>query len=304
MKKKTTTEFINDAISVHGDKYDYSLVEYLGSRNKVNIVCRIHGSWYQEAASHLMGYGCRRCRDDKRSLSTKEFIKRSVDIHGDTYSYELTKYVSYFKPVIIICKEHGQFRQRPHGHLAGKGCSMCQRYDTVSFIRSATVVHDNKYDYSLVDYQGYDSLISVICPIHGIFTQRANSHLSATGCPTCSSSRGEILVRKLLSNLEIEFIQQHKFDDCKNKNPLPFDFYLPKLNTCIEYQGRHHYYSTKWNSKMSDIEADQLLEYVRVNDNIKRNYCQSKQITLIEIPYSMNNSQIEDLIITIGEIKS
>jgi Zn finger protein HypA/HybF involved in hydrogenase expression len=303
MKMKTTDEFIADAVSVHGDTYDYSSVVYSGSRNKVTIICKNHGSWDQEAASHLMGHGCKKCRDSRLSMTTEEFIERSVRIHGSKYSYEDVQYVTHKIPVTIHCEKHGKFKQNPHAHLQGKGCLQCQSYDTISYIKLASIKHEHKYDYSKVEYNGFNSMISIICPNHGEFTQRANSHLTGNGCPSCNSSKGEKMIRQILTDIGVEFNQQYKFKNCKNKNSLPFDFYLPTINTCIEYQGIHHYQPIRWNSKLSSFEATMLYDNVKHNDTIKRNFCSVNDIRLLEITYEMKIEQIKTLITNLVNTK-
>ena len=272
MRMKTTQEFIEDSIAVHGDRYDYSCVEYKGSRNKVRIICKIHGEWEQEAASHLMGYGCKRCRDDKKRMTTDEFISKSIEVHGNRYSYDRTQYITANEKVIITCKSHGDFLQIPSGHLSGKGCKSCQSYDNETFIQKARLTHGKKYDYSFVDYGGYNSMILIKCPKHGDFSQRANSHLSGCGCPGCSSSNGESLIEKILISNSVKFKRQYKFKECKNKRYLPFDFYLPDDNLVIEYQGIQHYRPVKWDSAWTTEKMTRIFENTINNDSIKRKF--------------------------------
>lgn len=51
--KKTTNEFINDAIKIHGDRYDYSLVKYSNTKSKIVIICPKHGKFKQSVNNHL-----------------------------------------------------------------------------------------------------------------------------------------------------------------------------------------------------------------------------------------------------------
>lgn len=125
MSNKTTQEeFISKAREVHGDKYDYSKVEYKGNKNKVCIICPEHGEFWQLPSSHLKGAGCPNCSGNKK-YTTKEFIEKARKIHGDKYDYSKVEYVNSETKVCIICPEHGEFWQKPARHLMGQGCPNC-----------------------------------------------------------------------------------------------------------------------------------------------------------------------------------
>ena len=122
--KSNSSDFINKSKKIHGDKYDYSLVEYINNETKVSIICSIHGEFIQSPNSHLAGKGCPKCGGTKK-LSTDEFIKMSKKIHGDKYDYSLVEYVNHLTKIKIICKKHGVFKQTPNSHLSEKGCPIC-----------------------------------------------------------------------------------------------------------------------------------------------------------------------------------
>jgi len=129
MLRSTTPEFIKNANVVHGDKYDYSKVEYVEALSKVIIVCSEHGEFKQTPGSHLSGNGCPKCggisSGDKQRTTMPEFIKNANVVHGDKYDYSKAKYVNNQTKVIIVCSEHGEFKQTPNGHLSGRGCHKC-----------------------------------------------------------------------------------------------------------------------------------------------------------------------------------
>jgi protein-arginine kinase activator protein McsA len=125
-KRKTTEQFIKKAIEVHGDKYDYSKVEYINANTKVCIICPIHGEFWQESRNHLQGQGCPDCGGTKKKILTNEqFIKEAQKVHGDKYDYSNVEYVNRKTKVCIICPIHGEFWQTPNNHLHGKGCPKC-----------------------------------------------------------------------------------------------------------------------------------------------------------------------------------
>ena len=125
----TTQEFIERAKQVHGNRYDYSKVNYIDTTHKVCIICPIHGEFWQKPNHHLNGQGCKQCyieeEKKKKSLTTKEFIERAKQIHGDKYDYSKVEYVNGETPVIIICPKHGEFLQQPRKHLIGHNCPIC-----------------------------------------------------------------------------------------------------------------------------------------------------------------------------------
>lgn len=130
-QRKSVKQFVADAKSVHGEIYDYSqIAEYKNRRTRLPIICRTHGVFMQSANDHLQGHGCPKCADEvnaeKRSMGTAEFIRRAKAIHGDRYDYSEVDYKSNNAYVVIICPQHGRFRQIAGSHLQGKGCSKCK----------------------------------------------------------------------------------------------------------------------------------------------------------------------------------
>ena len=196
--KLTTREFIDKARSIHGDFYDYSLVEYIGSKSKVTITCPIHGEFEQLPNSHLRGYGCKQCGSNSRvkirTSNTEEFIQKAKKIHGNKYDYTKTNYANSKVKVTIVCSIHGDFYQIPNTHLSGRGCPNCkgdnlsqrQIYTTDKFIDKAKNIHGDNYDYSKVEYIDSITKVTITCPVHGEFQQIPSSHLIGHGCPECA----------------------------------------------------------------------------------------------------------------------
>ena len=154
-------------------------------------------------------------------------------------------------------------------------------------------IHNNKYKYQKFLYKKNTDKIKIICPNHGEFEQTINSHYFGAGCPKCKNSKGELEIQKILQEKNINYIQQHKFDNCKFKNKLIFDFYLPEYNICIEYDGEQHYKSVAfWG-------GDKKLKLTQERDKIKTEYCIDNNIQLIRIRYDENikeKLQLIDLI--------
>lgn len=146
-KNLTNEEVINRFREIHGDKYNYSKVEYKDNKTKICIVCPIHGEFWQTPSKHLIGRGCPKCGNIKknqgRKISFDEFVNRSKDIHGDKYEYVNTTLNSLHDKVDIICEKHGIFTQNAYDHLNGHGCPACgynisnAENEIASFIKEA-----------------------------------------------------------------------------------------------------------------------------------------------------------------------
>ncbi len=199
-----TQEFIEKAKLIHGDKYDYSKVEYVNTCTKVIIVCKEHGDFSQTPSNHLMGKGCIKCSYKNASLrnlsTTTEFVKKSQIKHSNKYDYSKVEYVDNKTKVIITCKEHGDFEQKPAEHLSGCGCQTCgkinshlaQTDDKNTFIEKAREIHGDEYDYSNVEYVNCKTKIIITCKEHGDFEQMPISHISnKSGCKKCGIKKSQ-----------------------------------------------------------------------------------------------------------------
>lgn len=123
---KNTSTIIDEFKKVHGNNYDYSNVNYINSRIKINIICKIHGVFYQNSNKHLSGQGCSKCYGNKKH-SRLSFIKKAKEVHGDKYDYSRVNYISIQKKVTIVCSKHGSFSQTPLIHFNGSGCPGCAK---------------------------------------------------------------------------------------------------------------------------------------------------------------------------------
>ena len=289
----TLDEFISRAIDVHGNKYDYSLVSLDNLQSKVCIICPVHGKFTQFAFSHInKNRGCRKCFSETKVINIDEFITRASKMHNNKYDYSLVKYKTLNDKINITCPIHGVFIQSATKHIGGNGCTKCNSRPPVTteiFINKAKEIHGDLYSYDKTVYMpGKQPSVIITCKVHGDFKQNVNKHIGdKNGCPKCRSSHGEILISKILDSLNIKYESQKRFSDCRHKKPLPFDFYLPDYNTCIEYQGEQHYRTSAiWGFTQERLEMQQY------RDSIKREYCIKNSITLIEIKYTRNYDYI------------
>lgn len=191
MEDIKTHNFIARSKLKHGEKYDYSKTIYNGSKYNVTIICPKHGEFEQLASNHSRGMGCSEC--GKKRIDTETFIKKANIVHQNKYDYSNTKYVDPDEKVKILCPKHGEFEQKARYHLDGNGCSDCSKkilkMDTKSYITNAKLIHGEKYKYTNTKYNGSHKDVTITCPKHGDFQTRASSHLSGSGCSSCTKTK-------------------------------------------------------------------------------------------------------------------
>lgn len=290
-KKLTTEEFIQKSKEIHGNKYDYSLVDYKNCNKRVNIICPIHGIFKQIPSSHLNGNGCSKCFFDINSINKTYTLNKIIDdskeIHGDKYDYSLVKYNGIDKKIRIICPIHGEFEQTPTKHINGQGCPKCagKNKTTEEFIQQCKNIHGDKYNYSLTNYINNTQKVKIICKKHGIFEQTPANHTHIKlqqGCPYCYDSKGESKIKNILNKNNIKYETQKTFEGCVYKRKLKFDFYLLEYNVCLEYDGEQH--TTMYRFEKND----EKLQIRILRDNIKTGFCLKNNIKLIRINYNEN----------------
>ena len=295
-RKLNIDEFIKRSKEIHGNKYDYSKVEYNCMNDKVCIICPEHGEFWQQAESHLHGYGCQKCATEKthklQTKTLKEFVEQAKLIHGDTYDYSKVKYINALTKVCIICHKHGEFWQTPSSHLNSHGCQKCllerlsntTRMTKDEFVKKAKEIHGDKYDYSKVVYKNCDTPVCIICPEHGEFWQKPYYHIHKSGCPHCKESKLEKDICKLLTNNNINFNRQKR----KWLGRQSLDFYLPDYNIAIECQVRQHFMPVNY------FGGVKMFEYRKSLDSFKKELCDKNGVNIL---YFSNKKWNEDIIV-------
>ena len=301
-RQRQNIDFVNDAIKVHGDKYDYSKSIYTKAQENVIIICKKHGEFEQRACHHLNGHGCHKCGIEQsannRNNDNLIFIEKAKKIHGEVYDYSIVEYKKAHEKVKILCKKHGEFEQIPSDHFSGHGCHKCGieqnanncRSNNTEFIEKAKSIHNNKYDYSKIDYVNSDTKIIIICQEHGDFEQRPYDHLSGKGCSKCSNNFSKAQIRWL------EFIglkDKIKIQHAENSNEYQIpttkckaDGYCKETNTIYEFHGDY------WHGNPNIYHGSQF------NKTTKRTFGELYQSTI------SREQQIKDMgfnLITIWE---
>lgn len=201
-KHDTTDSFITKAQKKHGDRYDYSRVDYVKQDIPVVIGCPTHGFLKQRPNNHL-NRGCPKCGKAKQGgpkatrviNAGKRFIAKAQKTHGDLYDYSKSIYTGSDRHLEIICPVHGSFKQTPDNHYQS-GCPACgiekshdaKRKSTEEFTELARKIHGDVYDYSQTEYIGNAHNVTIICRDHGPFQQKAANHAPiGHGCQKCAN---------------------------------------------------------------------------------------------------------------------
>lgn len=271
------------------------LSQYNGSNNQIIVRCKIHDYRYPTTPHRLNVSGCIKCYQatigDRNRKTTEQFIKDAIKVHGDKYDYSKVEYKGNKIKVTIICPIHGEFDQTPNKHLGGQGCDKCadarngfnKRLSQDEFIKRCKKIHFNKYDYSKVEYTGYDNNITIICPYHGEYTQSAYVHLVGCGCSKCNSSHLEKTVKDLLKGETI--VEYYKFPKLGKQN---LDIYLPEHNIAIECQGGQHIFPVGY------FGGDKGFKKILERDWRKNKICEENGIKLLYVfPLKFKKKLIE-----------
>lgn len=301
-KKNFNYELANQ---IHNNKYDYSKVVYIGAKDKVEIICPKHGSFWQTPDDHIRkGYGCPKCANENKGKNNKgfkinkgqtitkeEFLEKAKELYEDKYEYpELKEEFSYRRKIKIICSKHGEFFETPYSFLLNqKDCIKCKKeknvHGTESFIQKGKEVHGDKYDYSKVNYIDSITPVCIVCPKHGEFWQKPNLHISShCGCPKCHQSHGEEEISKYFKSKNIVVEEQKTLENPYNKSGYMFaDFYLKYKDQeyIIEFNGRQHYEYCS----LFHINGIEDFYKQQTRDRYLRKLCKEKDIILIEISY-------------------
>lgn len=295
-QSKATKEFIEKSKPIHanlfGSLYKYRCTKYNDIYEDVDIECIIHGIFKVTPMGHYLGKGCPKCLRATYTSTAKSLENVIADfkaVHDDDYIYDRVDYINSTTPVLIGCRDHGYFPQTPKNHLNGIGCPICTKLKKHNeFIEKAREKHGDKYGYGLANYVNWKTKIIITCGDH-TFEQTPDSHLKGQGCPKCNTSKGEDKILKYLKDNNIIHKQEHRFKDCKNKQQLPFDFYIPELNTCIEFDGIQHF------QPVARFGGEKAFQNRVTNDHIKSTYCAINNINLIRIRYDQI-SQINEIL--------
>lgn len=280
-RKKLTYEEVKEYIDNEGHKLLSK--EYVNNSTKLDIQCPHGHIFHPNFCNFKKGSRCPVCNNKKH---TYEYVKKYIEEQG----YELIskEYINNVTKIEVKC-QHGHIYKVRFRDFKNRNerCPICNK-------NSERLKYEDVKNY--IESQGYELIsdtyinnctkLKIKCPNGHIFFAKYNNFKdSNTRCSICSSnSKGEDKIKKYLETQKIKFYQQYRFEDCRDKRTLPFDFYLPNYNICIEYDGVQHFEPQDFAGKGENWAEQQLLS-TKNKDEIKSNYCKNNNIKLIRISY-------------------
>jgi len=298
MKKLTEEEFQQKLIDKHGCKFT-TLSPYISHKSIIKVKCNVCGSITYQTTNNLLNKDCKNCHTKKQTKTHEQFIIDITNYYGDRITIK-NKYETAVTKLNVLCNKCGHEWSVRAGHLSGKNrveCPNCvakrlgkiKRKTHNDFVTEIQNKYKDKYTI-LGEYVKSTEKIEIKCNICScVWKTKPNNLLNGCGCPMCRKSKGEEKVNNKLIKMNIKFIEQKIFDNCKNILPLPFDFYLPEHNLCIEYDGLQHFKPIEfWGGEKS-------FKIRKENDSIKNDFCIKNNIKLLRIPYT-KLSKIDEII--------
>lgn len=300
-KKKTHEEYVNELRVANPN---VSVVDaYINANTAIEHYCITHDEiWSTTPSRALSGVGCPKCKHERfrnvRCKTHEQFVKEVSIANPDVVV--CGEYIDARTKIEFYCKKHDVYWMAyPDNILRGCGCTMCaieksamnRRKSHEQYVFELSKINDS-IDV-VEEYSGANTPILHKCKVDGhIWSASPANVLSGKGCPKCNLSHGEKQIYKWLLEHDIEFEEQKTFDGCRSIRPLPFDFYLPNYNACIEYDGLQHF------QPIDHFGGEEALKIRICHDEIKNQYCQNNNIDLLRIPYYANiNEELEGFFI-------
>jgi very-short-patch-repair endonuclease len=290
-----TNFFISESIKLHGNVYTYDYTNYINNKTKVIVTCKLHGNFETSPNHHLSKirkHGCPKCgrikRGKKIRITFDEFINRIPKVLKKFRLYKST-FFKLDKPMLFKClKCNTKFLRKPTTMLKlnDTQCPECYieyrrdlyRSNTADFIAKAIAVHGDKYDYTWVNYIDQYTDIEIFCnSCKKMFKQKPAVHLAGSGCKRCRKTTGEHKVSDFLIENKIDFVEQYKITEEHNR--FRFDFYIPSINTLIEYDGHLHFIAVDF------FGGEKTLQKQKRRDKLKNQLAKKHNYKLIRINY-------------------
>ena len=268
-------------IEENGYKF-LEIVDYKGVRSKVKIWCgnENHEPYIVDFYSFKNGSRCKQCYDLRRGVGQKftfEFVKSELEKIGYTLLEDV--YVNNRTKMNMICSNGHHIKMTFDSIRSGKKCRQCSGSQKHEYDEVKNNIESQGYKLLSDSYISNKHYLDLQCPKGHEYKVKYNHWITGARCPKCRESKGERSIYKLLEEYNITYIREYRFNECKDINTLPFDFYLPDFNTCIEFDGEQHYASCDF------YGGDEAYEIRKLHDNIKTSYCINNNIKLIRIPY-------------------
>lgn len=297
-KTKTHEQFVVEVATINQNIE--VIGRYINANKKIEIKCKVCGNeCFIRAADILSGHGCPKCSHKALTKTHEQYIAELADVNSDIAV--IGKYINSYTKIKHLCLKCGhEWSAKPHSLLHGNHCPRCstRRKSHEQYISELAIKNPNIE--VIGEYINANTNIMHRCIVCGYEWMLRPSHaLHGLGCPSCQETSGEQQVKQWLITNDIKYEYQKRFVDCKNQRMLPFDFYLPNYNCCIEYDGAQHF-------REVDLWGGQeYLSQRQFNDEIKNNYCKENNIYLIRIRYDEDickvlNSTLKSTILSVA----
>lgn len=268
------------------------LTGYKNSQTKVNCKCLIDEYEWATTPNKLLHakHGCPKC-GKSLPLTNKEFVSQMEKINP--FIEIIGEYINSNTPIKCRCKIDGnEWMARPYHLKKGEKCPICARRenakklskDIITFKKEMKELNDT-IEILSDEYINEREKVECLCKKCGrTWKATPTNLLRDRGCPSCKSSKGERKIEQWLKENNLVFFREYKFEDCKDKRRLPFDFFLPEYNLALEYDGRQHYEPVTFGG-ISEKRAIKLFEENKKRDKIKEEYCANNGINFLRISY-------------------
>ena len=285
-RKKNHQQYLEDLNCINPNIV--AIEQYITSKTPIMHMCKICGyKWKTKPNTVLCGRGCPKCGGVNRR-SHEDYVQEIQQINLDIEV--VGNYINRTTKILHKCKKCGyKWFVAPGSILSGHRCPKCMRVAPKTQEQYITEVLNKTTDIEVVGH--YINIYTPIlhkCKVCGNewFTS-PNNILYGYGCPRCNKSLGEKKIIQWCNDNNINYIPQYKFDDCRDKKPLPFDFYLPEYNLCIEYDGDQHFRPVDFSGRDKERALSQFAT-IQLHDELKNKYCEQNNIPLLRISYKQN----------------
>ena len=281
MSRKRTLQEVYDFFKEQG--YELLSTEYENAHQKLQYKCpegHIHEITWN---NFQRGRRCPDCANDKLRQERRHDEKKVIEAFEKEGYTIVGKYFNSRTPIEYICPQGHKHECSYDNWKKGNRCPECCR-NIWSLEKAKEYLSQFGYELLEEQYISSSTLMKMKCPKGHIIYKAMSNFYAGHRCGCCKNHQHEEAIEEILNRYNIEFLREYRFLDCKDERTLPFDFYIPNLNTCIEYDGEQHFKPVDFGRK-GEEHAEKSFKTQQKRDKIKTEYCKNNNIKLIRIPY-------------------